>query len=507
MRIRSALLALAVLACSHLPALAEKRVALILGMSKYQNVPVLANPARDAAAMGDLFKSAGFDSVDTKLDLSIVQLRRAIRDFAATTATADIAVVYYAGHGIEVNGSNYLIPTDAKLASDYDIPDETFALDRLLDALEPAKRLRLVILDACRDNPFDKTMKRSIGTRSIGRGLAKIEPSSSNTLVAFAARAGAVAADGDGANSPFATALMKYITSPGLELRLALGKVRDDVIKTTGNRQEPFLYGSLGGDALALNPVTTLPSAAANAPSDPDQIVRRDYEFALQVGSRAVWDTFIATYPTGLYSEFAKAQRNKIIDDEALRAVAADKASKSIGPLAALSPDQSASKSDLPLAVGDIPRQLQLELRRVGCNTSSITDTWTPAAQKSMELFNKYAGMKLEVKVASTDSLDAIKSRSGRICPLTCEQGYQVDGDRCTRITCKAGYEVGDDNTCQRIEVRKPQQPVARQDRSPPPRRTYSSGGGGPTPTAPLDCNGPMGFANCVAHNLAKNSH
>ncbi len=499
LRVRSALLALAVFACSHAPAFAEKRVALILGMSKYQNVPNLANPARDAAAMGELFKSAGFDTVDTRLDLTITQLRRAIRDFAGVTATADIAVVYYAGHGIEVNGANYLIPTDAKLASDYDIPDETFALDRLLDALEPAKRLRLVILDACRDNPFDKTMKRSLGTRSIGRGLAKIEPASSNTLVAFAARAGAVAADGDGTNSPFATALIKYITSPGLELRLALGKVRDDVIKTTGNRQEPFLYGSLGGDALALNPVVTLPSTAANAPSDPEQIVRRDYEFALQVGSRAVWDTFIATYPTGLYSEFAKAQRNRIIDDEALRAVAADK-----NKLASLSPDQSTPRSDGPVAVGDIPRQLQVELRRVGCNTGSISDTWTPSAQKSMELFNKYAGLKLEVKVASIDSLDTVKSKPSRICPLTCEHGYQADGDRCTRITCKAGYEVGSDNTCEKIEARKP---VARQDRSPAPsQRTYApSAGVAPNGRPVMDCNGPMGFANCVAHNLAKN--
>lgn len=451
--------------------------------------------------MGELFKSAGFDTVDTRLDLTIAQLRRAIRDFAGVTGTADIAVVYYAGHGIEVNGANYLIPTDAKLASDYDIPDETFALDRLLDALEPAKRLRLVILDACRDNPFDKTMKRSLGTRAIGRGLAKIEPATSNTLVAFAARAGAVAADGDGANSPFATALMKYITSPGLELRLALGKVRDDVIKTTGNRQEPFLYGSLGGDALALNPVVTLPSTAVNAPSDPEQIVRRDYEFALQVGSRAVWDTFIATYPTGLYSEFAKAQRNRIIDDEALRAVAADKG-KPIGPLASLSPDQSAPRSDGPVAVGDIPRQLQVELRRVGCNTGSISDSWTPSAQKSMELFNKNAGMKLDVKVASIDSLDAIKGKTDRVCPLSCEHGYQPDGDRCVRITCKAGYEVGSDNTCEKIEVRKP---VARQERAPAQRAYTPSGNIAPNGRPVMDCNGPMGFANCVAHNLAKN--
>lgn len=499
LRIRHILLTVLFSALMATSATADKRVALVIGNSAYQNVPKLANPANDATMIASTLKGSGFDSVILRDDVTKDAMRKALRDFADQARDADIAVVYYAGHGIEVDGTNFIIPVDAVLERDTDVYDETYPLDRVLVAMEPAKQLRLIILDACRDNPFDKTMKRSLGTRSIGRGLAKIEPASSNTLVAFAARAGAVAADGDGTNSPFATALIKYITSPGLELRLALGKVRDDVIKTTGNRQEPFLYGSLGGDALALNPVVTLPSTAANAPSDPEQIVRRDYEFALQVGSRAVWDTFIATYPTGLYSEFAKAQRNRIIDDEALRAVAADK-----NKLASLSPDQSTPRSDGPVAVGDIPRQLQVELRRVGCNTGSISDTWTPSAQKSMELFNKYAGLKLEVKVASIDSLDTVKSKPSRICPLTCEHGYQADGDRCTRITCKAGYEVGSDNTCEKIEARKP---VARQDRSPAPsQRTYApSAGVAPNGRPVMDCNGPMGFANCVAHNLAKN--
>lgn len=489
MRIRSALLAFAVFACSYTPALADKRIALIIGMAKYQNVPALANPSSDAAAMGELFKEAGFDSVDTKLDLTLAQLRREVRNFAASAANADIAVVYYAGHGIEVSGTNYLIPTDAKLASDYDIPDETYPLDRILDALEPVKRLRLVILDACRDNPFNRTMKRSLGTRSIGRGLAKVEPTTSNTLVAFAAKAGAVASDGEGANSPFALALLKNITVPGLELRLAFGKVRDDVIKTTGNRQEPFVYGSLGGDAIALVPTMAAPLAAASVAPAPDEpAVRRDYELALQIGTREALDYFIANYPESFYSRLAKAQRNKL------------------GSVAALTPDQPAPKSDAPVGVADIPRQLQIELRRVGCNTGAINDTWNAAAQKSMELFNKNAGMKLDVKVVSLDSLDAVRSKTSRICPLTCDHGYQADGDRCTKITCKSGYEVGGDNTCEKIEVKKPAPRIAKQDRSAAPARRASSASG-EAPRAALDCNGPMGFANCVAHNLAKNRH
>src|SRR5258708_6972625 len=180
-------------------------------MSNYRQVPRLANPARDADSMSALFKKAGFNLVDSERDLGIADLRRVIREFSETSRDADIAVVYYAGHGMEVDGTNYLVPADAKLLSDFDVEDETISLDRVLKALDPVKRLKLIILDACRDNPFAKTMKRSIATRSVGRGLAKIEPQMSDTLIAFAARAGAVASDGDGQNSPFATALVKYI--------------------------------------------------------------------------------------------------------------------------------------------------------------------------------------------------------------------------------------------------------------------------------------------------------
>src|SRR5277367_1234142 len=166
---RSVLFLIGCLLClSAGPALADKRVALVIGVSKYQQVPQLSNPARDADAIAALFKQAGFDVVNNQRDVGIVDLRRVIREFSETSRDADIAVVYYAGHGIEVDGTNYLIPADAKLISDFDIEDETISLDRVLKALESAKRLKLVILDACRDNPFSTTMRRSVASRSIG---------------------------------------------------------------------------------------------------------------------------------------------------------------------------------------------------------------------------------------------------------------------------------------------------------------------------------------------------
>jgi uncharacterized caspase-like protein len=159
---------------------------------------------------------------------------------------ADVGVVYYAGHGIEVDGSNYLIPVDAALERDVDVDDETISVDRVMKAMDPVKRLRLVILDACRDNPFTRTMKRTMSSRSIGRGLAKVEPLTSDTLIAFAAKAGSTAMDGDGKNSPFTAALVRHLATPGLDLRIAFGQVRDDVLKATSNRQEQrFCTGRL----------------------------------------------------------------------------------------------------------------------------------------------------------------------------------------------------------------------------------------------------------------------
>src|SRR6202162_1377382 len=234
------------------PPFAEKRVALVLGNSAYQNVAPLANPVNDGAVVAATLKAAGFDVGDSRHDLPAAETRRVLRDFADRARDADIAVVYYAGHGMEVDGTNYLIPVEAKLERDTNVFDEAFSLDRVLLAIEPAKQLRLVILDGCRANPFAGNMKRTVASRSVGRGLAKIEPASPNTLIAYSAKAGSTAQDGDDKNSPFTIALAKHLTTPGLDVRRAFGFVRDDVLRNTGNRQEPFVYGSLGGDDAAL---------------------------------------------------------------------------------------------------------------------------------------------------------------------------------------------------------------------------------------------------------------
>jgi WD40 repeat protein/uncharacterized caspase-like protein len=301
------------LAFWRVDACADQRVALVMGNSAYQHVPRLSNAVNDAAVLVETFRKAGFSVVEARNDLSATDMRRTLRDFRAKAQDADIAVIYYAGHGIEIDGNDYLIPTDAQLNSDADVYDETVALDRVLIAIEPATRLRLVILDACRDNPFSKNMKRTVASRSIGSGLAKVEPSSPNTLVAFAAKAGFTAFDGDGRNSPFAIALANHLATPGLDLRKAFGYVRDEVLKATNNKQEPFIYGSLGGDDVVLAPLVAAAATPTPAASDDSgSSVSRDYEFAERVGTQEAWDFYIKAHPAGFYTDLARAQRNKL---------------------------------------------------------------------------------------------------------------------------------------------------------------------------------------------------
>jgi uncharacterized caspase-like protein len=512
------------------PALADKRVALVLGNSAYQNVAPLANPVNDSARIASTLKDAGFDIVDSRRDLSAAETRRALRDFADRARDADIAVVYYAGHGIEVDGANYLIPVDARLERDTDIYDEAFSLDRILIAIEPAKKLRLVILDACRDNPFARTMKRTVASRAIGQGLAKVEPTSPNVLIAYSAKAGSTAADGDGKNSPFTSALSNHLTKPGLDVRRAFGFVRDEVLKTTGNRQEPFVYGSLGGDDVPLVPAPRTPPAAAAAPATPapsaQAEARRDYELALQVGNKSALNAFLAQYPDGFYASLAKLQLEKIAAEETRVAatekarlaeqervrlaaegaqkaqqaraeadakaaeqarLAAEKAKQIAQEQAAaaeqkraaaetVAADKTAGDNDKAVNVAalntgtppqaDVTQSVQAELRRVGCLAGAADGNWNAASQRSLTQFNRYAGTKLDTKLASVDALDAVKQKNSRVCPLVCEHGFKADGERCTKIVCAAGSFLNDDNEC---EKRRDRKPVARRDR--PERR------------------------------------
>ena len=234
------------------------RVALVIGNSGYKNVPRLANPQRDAASVAASLRAIGFESVTLADDATREKLTEALRGFADRARRADWAMVYYAGHGIEVNGVNFLVPVDARLAAGSDVESEAVQLQEVLTAVEGARKLGLVLLDACRDNPFalqaprvaTATSKREDGgataTRSVGRGLGQVKVTGA-TLVVYAAKHGQTALDGEGGNSPFAVAVTQRLATPNVEINKLFRLVRDDVMEATAGRQEPFTYGSLPG--------------------------------------------------------------------------------------------------------------------------------------------------------------------------------------------------------------------------------------------------------------------
>ena len=219
-------------------------------------------------------------------------------------------------------------------------PDEAIPMDRILEGVESAHRLRLVILDACRDNPFAGAMKRQRQgvNRSVTAGLGKVEPSTTGTLIAYAAKAGSTAADGVDNHSPFTTALLNNLAIRGLDIRLAFGRVRDEVMKTTEDRQEPFVYGSLGGSAIALVGDVQADTGSATGQADSYAAARRDYEFFERVGTQDAWQAFLRLHDSGPYADLARAQLAKIQNDAAASKLVAQPTAQSVPRLAVTPP-------------------------------------------------------------------------------------------------------------------------------------------------------------------------
>ena len=225
---------------------AGRRIALVIGNGAYRNVHPLDNPPRDSRLVAASLRDLGFQTVTLASDLTRDKFFEILRSFATDAEKADWAVIYYAGHGFEIGGVNYLVPVDAKLAVDKDAETEAVALDQMIAAVGGARKLRLVMLDACRDNPFAPTMRHTIAVKLVDKGFSDIEPSA-GFMVVYAAKHGETALDGEGADSPFATALAHDIKEPHVEVRKLFDIVRDDVWNATRHAQQPFTYGSPPG--------------------------------------------------------------------------------------------------------------------------------------------------------------------------------------------------------------------------------------------------------------------
>ncbi len=283
-----------------------RRVALVIGNADYR-IGALQNPVNDAAAVAEAFaRQLQFDKVMLRTNLGAQAFRAALLELSRDTSGADLGVVYFAGHGIEMGGKNFLIPVDATLAKASALALEAISLDSVLEQLDGARKLRLVILDACRNNIFGLAGAK----RSLSRGLARIEPES-NTLVAYAAREGTTADDGKGQHSPFTTALLKHIATPGLEINLLFRRVRTDVLAATGGEQQPAEYHSLGDKEIFLMPPPSAEGANSAVPAPvPPSDAARTWAAVKDTTNIAALEAFRRQYGTAnpVYDRLAAAR-------------------------------------------------------------------------------------------------------------------------------------------------------------------------------------------------------
>lgn len=295
------------------PAQAAERVALVIGNGAYQKVPALPNPPRDADDMAASLGRLGF-SVSRVTNANGGDMRKALIAFGRAAAASEMAVVFYAGHGIEVGGENWLIPVDAELQSETDTESEAISLKAVTQQVAKSRQLGLVILDACRSNPFDAKMQRLSLKRDVPRGFARVEPVG-NVLIAYAAKDGTTANDGDGRNSPFTAALLRNIETPGLEINFLFRNVRDDVMSATRSEQQPFVYGSLSKTAIYLKPGNASPSVTLTQPppaaiSTPADEVFWDVVRGSEVA--ASFEEFLKRYPASARAEDARARLDSL---------------------------------------------------------------------------------------------------------------------------------------------------------------------------------------------------
>jgi formylglycine-generating enzyme required for sulfatase activity len=293
-------------------ALGDTRVVLIIGNGTYEHAPALRNPVQDARDIASALGRLGYTVQPLVTNAKKPAMEAALAAFASVAAGADQALVYYSGHGIEVNGVNYLLPVDASIASEATVPLEAIPLSTVMGITSGARKLGLVVLDACRENPMANSMRRAEGNRGATRGLGRVE-ATGNLLVAYATKDGQVASDGNGPHSPYATAILDALSVRGLEVRVFWGRVRDRVLSATGGSQEPTIYGTLGEEALYLNPPLN-PSPAQDgtrrtlpmpAPGPADPIELALWNSADRLGTVEAYRDYLAKYPAGVLSQQA----------------------------------------------------------------------------------------------------------------------------------------------------------------------------------------------------------
>ncbi len=419
---------------------ADRRVALVIGNSAYKHAATLRNPGNDAHDVAATLKKVGFEVV-LGLDLDQQGFARTIEQFARTLEEADVGLFFYAGHGLQMNEKNYLVSTNARLENEFLLSAETIELDAIVRLMESKVPINLVFLDACRNNPLAENLRRSLTALkragNLGRGLARIEPSGNNTLIAFAAAPGQEAADGADRNSPFTAALLRHLPKPGLEVSVMLKEVAADVRRETRNSQRPqqlsdmtktFYFAKLD-PAPAVKPDVP-PAPVVAAPSTDDRALDVAYWNSAQASNDCdAVRAYLQRFPQGTFVALARLSERRLCAPGKVAATDPGAPEAAVNPGAA-----PQSRVPHPQPASDIARGIKLELARLGCAAGDTDDAWNNRARDAVRKFNRYAKAKLDADHPSSEMMVALRGHEKRVCPLECGPGTRARGDVCVAI-------------------------------------------------------------------------
>lgn len=450
---------------SCLAAHSETRHALVVGNDSYQNLPTLLKATNDARAVDEALRKTGF-TTSLVLDADQTPFLEAFASFAQRINPGDVALFYYAGHGVEIDGQNYLLPTDAPdvtAGQELVLTNRAVPVASLLDALtRRGARASIFILDACRDNPFRGRTTRGLGGT---RGLAPV--SADGTFILYSAGTGQAALDrlsdtDDNPNSVFTRALVPLLTTPGLSIRDITNAVRGDVrrlAKTVGYDQFPAYYDEMEGDLQFVAAVE--PAPAAPPTPDPCDAARLDYPAVRDANDPDALAAFIATYDMcPVQTALAKAMLDRLTTPEETIAPVPKPV---VAPAAPPEPEPEAAPDTVPvveaavdpaispgaaMSLETLVIETQTELQRLGCYAGKIDGIWGKGSEKALRAFAERSGQVIDTSAPSPGLLDVLRPLTGRICPLDCGPKYLVVNDACQLKTCEAGLVLNDTGSC-----------------------------------------------------------
>ena len=462
---------------------AERRVALVIGNSAYLHTSPLRNPRNDATDLTATLKQVGFE-VHLGLDLDQRGFALLLDKFARELDGADVGLLFYAGHALQISEKNYLVSTSARLDSEFLIASEAIELEPIIRLMESKAPINLIFLDACRNNPLADNLRRNLAamkrSANLGRGLARMEPSARDTLIAFAAAPGQEAADGVDRNSPFTAALLRHMTKPGLEVSVMLKEVTADVRRESRNAQRPQQLSDMSRTFYfaAAAPAAAAPQVIEKSAPAPDRTLDIAYWNSAQTANDCgSVRAYIQRFSEGVFIDLARLAERRLCAPGRRIPVMAEPAAPNAAaqdltppgpamappvsaiaaaPVAAAPPEPAITaqpaapppvanlaalpKAAAPPAPGppvadrDLARNIQIELIRLGCAKGDAEDDWDRAVQDAVRKFNRYAKVRFDAGAPSRDMMAALRGYDKRVCPLECGPGTRARGDVCVAV-------------------------------------------------------------------------